>query len=117
MRPPHVTGVLIQDRHPVFKYFPTSYHSTLQWWEIANKAQVMNLEDFPQGFKPIVQPIDTWFMNRRLAMLLEAKVGNGKLIVCSADLVTDTINRIAARQLMYSIEQYMRSSDLILRMR
>jgi hypothetical protein len=111
MRPPHVTGVLIQDRHPVFKYFPTSYHSTLQWWDIANKPQVMNLEDFPQGFKPIVQPIDTWFMNRRLAMLLEAKVGNGKLIVCSADLVTDTINRIAARQLMYSIEQYMRSSD------
>lgn len=111
MRPPHVTGMLIQEKHPAFKYFPTTYHNTLQWWEIVNKAQVMNLEDFPKGFRPIVQPIDTWFMNRRLALLLEAKVGNGKLIVCSADLMSDTSNRIAARQLMYSIEQYMLSSN------
>ncbi|MCU7551188.1 beta-glucuronidase [Chitinophagaceae bacterium LB-8] len=109
MRPPHVTGMLIQEKHPAFNDFPTNYYNTLQWWEIANKAQVMNLEDFPKGFKPIVQPIDTWFMNRRLALLLEAKVGNGKLMVCSADLVTDTTHRIAARQLFYSIEQYMRS--------
>ena len=110
MRPPHTLGFVVQDKHPAFKYFPTEYHSNMQWWEIANKAQVMNLEDFPKGFKPLVQPIDTWFMNRRLAMVLEAKVGNGKLLISSADLVSDTADRHAARQLFYSLRKYMLSS-------
>jgi hypothetical protein len=111
MRPPHTLGFVVQSKHPAFQYFPTEYHSNLQWWEIANRAQVMNLEGFPNGFKPLVQPIDTWFMNRRLAMILEAKVGNGKLIMCSADLVSDTTHRIAARQLFYSLQRYMLSSE------
>jgi len=69
MRPPHVTGFYAQSKHPMFNYFPTEYYSELQWWEIVNKAQVMHLEDFPKSFKPIVQPIDTWFMNRKLALI------------------------------------------------
>ena len=43
------------------------------------------------------------------AMIMEAKVGNGKLIISSADLVSDTTHRSAARQLFYSIQQYMLS--------
>ncbi len=111
MRPPHTLGFVVKSDHPAFKYFPTEYHSNMQWWEITNRSQVMNLEDFPKGFKPLVQPIDTWFMNRRLAMIFEAKVGNGKLIVSSADLVSDTNHRVAARQLFYSLQQYMLSTQ------
>ncbi|MES2777377.1 MAG: sugar-binding domain-containing protein [Bacteroidota bacterium] len=108
MRPPHVTGFVAESRHPLFKYFPTEYHSDLQWWEIVNKAQVMHLEDFPKGFQPIVQPIDTWFMNRKLGLIMEAKVGNGKLIVSSANL-SDTSSGPAAKQLLYSIKKYIAS--------
>lgn len=110
MRPPHVTGVLIQNNSPAFADFPTSYHTDLHWWEITNRSQVMNLEDFPPGFKPLVQPIDTWFVNRRLALIYEAKVGKGKLVVSSADLRGDLTDSPAARQLFYSIQKYM-SSD------
>lgn len=110
MRPPHVTGFVAQSSHPLFNYFPTEYYSDLQWWEIVNKAQVMHLEDFPKGFKPIVQPIDTWFMNRKLGLIMEAKVGRGKLIVSSADL-SDTSRGAAARQLFYSIKKYMESNQ------
>ena len=110
MRPPHVTGMLIQNKSSAFDDFPTDYHSDLQWWEIANRSQVMVLEDFPQGFKPLVQPIDTWFVNRRLALIYEAKVGKGKLIVSSADLRGDLVDRPAARQLFYSIQKYMASN-------
>ncbi|MGB3008050.1 MAG: sugar-binding domain-containing protein [Chitinophagaceae bacterium] len=106
MRPPHVTGMLIKNNHPALKEFPTAYHSDYQWWGIANKAQVMHLEDFPAGFTPIIQPIDTWFMNRKLGLLFEAKAGNGKLIVCSAP-VSDTSANPANRQLFYSIKKYM----------
>jgi hypothetical protein len=109
MRPPHTTGILCDPNHPVFADFPTEYHSNLQWWEIVNKAQVMNLEDFPTALRPLVQPIDTWFLNRRLGLLLEAKVGNGKLMLCSADLTSDPTNRPVARQLLYSLTRYMQS--------
>lgn len=108
MRPPHVTGMLLQNNHPVFENFPTSYHTDYQWWSIAQTAQVMHLEDFPKDFTPLAQPIDTWFMNRRLGMLFEANTGNGKIIVCSANL-SDTSSYPATKQLFYSIKKYMLS--------
>ncbi|MES2279235.1 MAG: sugar-binding domain-containing protein [Bacteroidota bacterium] len=111
MRPPHVTGMLIQSKSAAFATFPTDYHSDLQWWEIANRSQVMILENFPAGFKPLVQPIDTWFLNRRLGLIYEAKVGKGKLIVSSADLKPDlSADMPAARQLYTSLIQYMSSN-------
>ena len=111
MRPPHVTGMLIQDKNPAFANFPTSYYSDLQWWDIQNRAQVMNLEDFPADFRPLIQPIDTWFMNRRLALVFEAQVGKGKIIVSSANLGPDVQDKTASKQLFYSLENYMNSND------
>ena len=110
MRPPHVTGMLIQDKSPAFANFPTSFYSDLQWWDIQNRAQVMNLEDFPADFRPLIQPIDTWFMNRRLALVFEAQVGKGKIIVSSADLSSHLVNKPASKQLFLSLQKYM-SSD------
>ncbi|WP_316765726.1 sugar-binding domain-containing protein [Pedobacter frigiditerrae] len=111
MRPPHTLGFVVDPKNPAFAEFPTSYHSDMQWWEIVNRTQVMNLEDFPKGFKPIVQPIDTWFLNRRLAMIFEAKVGNGKLIVSSANLSSDLKGMPSAQQLYYSLQKYMVSDQ------
>jgi len=111
MRPPHVTGMLIQDKSPAFSDFPTSFHSDLQWWDIQNRSQVMNLEDFPTDFRPLIQPIDTWFMNRRLALVFEAQVGNGKIVVSSADIGPDVQNKPAAKQLFYSLQKYMNSDQ------
>jgi hypothetical protein len=109
MRPPHTTGFVLDATHPAFEYFPTKSYSQLQWWEIVNRAEVMNLEDFPEAFKPLIQPIDTWFMNRRLAQVFEAKVGNGKVIVSSANLSYDIEGKPAAKQLYYSLITYMDS--------
>ncbi|GAA4203029.1 beta-glucuronidase [Pedobacter jeongneungensis] len=111
MRPPHTLGILCDPKHAAFKNFPTDFHSDMQWWEIVNKSQVMNLEDFPSGFKPIIQPIDTWFLNRRLALVFEAKVGKGKLVVSSANLSPDLKDSPAAQQLYFSLQQYMISDQ------
>ncbi len=111
MRPPHTTGILCNPKHPAFADFPTEFHSNLQWWEILDRQQVMNLELFPPEFKPLIQPIDTWFLNRRLAVLFEAQVGKGKLMVCSADLQSNLNERPAARQLLYSLTKYMLSDQ------
>lgn len=110
MRPPHTTGLLIKNEHPVFNDFPTDYYSDLQWWEVANRQQIMNLEYFPNDFRPIIQPIDTWFLNRRLAMLFEAEVNGGRLMVCSIDLEKNEDNLIS-KQLYKSILDYMKSNN------
>jgi hypothetical protein len=111
MRPPHTLGILCDPKNPALANFPTESHSNMQWWEIVNKAQTMNLEDFPSGFRPIIQPIDTWFLNRRLALVLEARVGKGKLIVSSANLSPDLKALPAAQQLYFSLQQYMMSEN------
>lgn len=107
MRPPHTEGSLINDFHPIFKNFPTDFYTGLQWWELVQNGQVMEMNSFPADFQAIVQPIDTWFINRKLGTLFEAKVGKGKIVVCSADITSDHENRIVARQLYYSIVNYM----------
>ena len=111
MRPPHTTGVLIMNDHPVFEFFPTEFHSNLQWWEILNRQQIMNLENFPAEFSAIVQPIDTWFLSRKLGLLWEAKCSNGRIMVCSADIAHADAQTPAARQLLYSITNYMNSDQ------
>jgi hypothetical protein len=109
MRPPHTLGFVVDPKHPAFANFPTQDHSDLQWWDIVNGAQVMHLEDFDKAYRPLVQPIDTWFMNRRLAMIMEAKVGKGSIMVTSANL-SDTATGLASRQLYYSLIKYMNSN-------
>jgi len=109
MRPPHTTGVFIRQNHPVFENFVTDSWGDMQWWELINRSQVMLLTDFPKGFQPIVQPIDTWFINRKIGMLIEACVGNGKLMMTSADLSTDLAGRPVAESLYNSIVKYMQS--------
>lgn len=111
MRPPHTTGIYLDPKNPAFRYFPTEDFSDFQWWSIVNKQQVMWLKNFPDSFRPIVQPIDTWFKDRRLGLIFDAKVDNGKLMVCSADISSDLKNRPAARQLLYSLTRYMESKS------
>lgn len=113
MRPPHTTGILIKNEHPVFNDFPTDYYADLQWWELANNQQIMNLNNFPSTFRPIIQPIDTWFLNRRLAMLFEANVSGGKLMVCSIDIDKNIETRPVAKQLYKSMLEYMQSDKFI----
>lgn len=109
MRPPHTTGIYVENTHNIFDLFPTDYHSDMQWWELVNRAQVMQFTDFPQDFQPLVQSIDTWFVSRKIGMLFEANIGKGKLVMTTMDLTRDLDNRIVARQMKESILNYMHS--------
>lgn len=104
---PHTLGILCDPKNEVFKDFPTEFHSNWQWWELINGSQAMVLDDMDTSIDPSVKLIDTWFKNRRLALLFEANIGKGKLMVCSMDLLHDHNSRPAARQLYYSIIRYM----------
>ena len=59
---------------------------------------------------PIVESVDNFVNNRRMAQIFEAKVGKGRLIMCSMDLLTDG-ELPEIRQLRYSLTNYMLTKD------
>ncbi len=111
MRPPHTTGIYVDNNNGAFSLFPTDTHSDMQWWELVNNAQVMQFTNFHRDFQPIVQSIDTWFVSRKIGMLFEANVGNGKLMMTTMDITSNLDKRIAARQMRRSILNYMNSNS------
>ena len=112
MRPPHTTGAYIDKGHPLFRHgFPTDTWANLNWWELLNKAQVMNLMELPADYQPPIQPIDTWHVSRKLGMLIEAKVGKGRLLMTTMDITHDLEHRLVARQMRHAILSYMQSDD------
>lgn len=110
-QPPHTLGILVDPDHPVFDRFPTAAHTDWQWWEPLSGAGAMVIDELPRELEPLVQPIDTWFRSRRLATLFEARVGAGKLVVCTLDLESNLDQRPAARQLRDSLRAYLGSPE------
>jgi hypothetical protein len=102
-------GVYCDPKHPALASFPNEGFSDYQWWDIVTNCNAINMKDFPADFRPIIHLIDDWFKNRKLGILFEAKVGKGKLMVCSADLQTNLANRPAAAQFRQSLLEYMAS--------
>jgi hypothetical protein len=101
-------GILCDPQHPAFKNFPTEFYSNWQWWDLITSSKTMVIDPLPE-LTPLVRVIDNFFKNRKMANVIEAKVGKGKLILTSLDLTNKLEERPAARQLRYSLEQYMAS--------
>lgn len=110
-QPTYTLGILCNPEHPVFKRFPTEYHSNWQWWDITMRSNNMLLNDFNPPLRPLIQPIDDWNTARRLGLLYELKMGDGKLMVCSIDLTSNIEQRPVAKQMLNSILIYMNSED------
>ena len=103
---PHTLGILCNPEHPALAHFPTEYHSNWQWWDAVSHSNVIIFNEIPE-LNPIVRVIDDWFKNRKTALLLEAKVGKGRLLFSGIDLHTNLKERLEAQQLLYSLENYM----------
>ncbi|MGN1245127.1 MAG: sugar-binding domain-containing protein [Muribaculaceae bacterium] len=102
-------GLLCNPRHPALAMFPTDMHSDWQWWTLAKRQKVMVIDSLP-GLSPIVESVDNFTNNRRLASVVETCVGEGKLIFSSIDLLSDSSDP-AVRQLLYSLLAYMQSDS------
>lgn len=105
----HTMGILCNPQHPALKEFPTEFHSNWQWWDIAMDAKAMNISDLPLEMVPVIQVIDSYIINQKLAYLWECKVGKGKLMVSSINFNQFMEQRPSARQLKKSIIEYMNS--------
>ena len=70
----------------------------------------MILDDLPAELHPTVQVIDDWVTNRKLALMFEAKISRGKLLVCSIDLEHELDANPVAHQMRHSLLNYMAGS-------
>jgi hypothetical protein len=71
----------------------------------------MILDDLPAGLRPAVQVIDDWTTNRKLGLAFEARVGKGKIFVCSVDLQSDLDSDPVRRQFRVSLLDYLAGPD------
>lgn len=101
-------GILCDAGHPAFAHFPTGNYTDWQWWSLLKQSKTVVLDSLP-AVTPLIEVVDNFANNRRLSNLFEAKVGEGKLIFCSMDLLSDWAQRPEARQLYFSLLEYMKS--------
>jgi hypothetical protein len=106
---PNTMGILCDPHHPALALFPTDEHSNWQWYDLVDHSRSVILEDTPESFQPIVQVIDNFARNHKLASIFETRVGPGRLLVCTIDLEA-LKDSLAGRQLMHSLVAYA-SSD------
>jgi len=109
--PPMTIGCLIHNEDPVFNDFVTSYHTDWQWWDILENAKVIEMQDAPPALRPFIQVIDAYDNNQKLGIGFEAKVNGGKLLVLAVDTKKDMENRPVTRQLLESIDRYVKGNE------
>jgi len=105
---PGTMGLLIEARHPALAAFPTDTHTDWQWWDLVMGSRAMVLDATPSNYRPIVQTIDNFERNHKLAVLFEARVEKGKLLVCTLDLLHKQESPVA-RQMLHSLMKYSQS--------
>lgn len=102
---PNTMGLLCEPNHPFFVKFPTEFYSNWQWYNLMEHSRLFILDETPASYHPIVQVIDNFERNNRLGVVFEAKVGNGKLLVCGFD-PTAVPEDAACRQFLASLYSY-----------
>ena len=100
----------LADKHPAFQNFPTSYYADWQWWDILNEATAVDLTAM-RTLTPIIQSIDTYEVNRKLGIAFEANAGKGKLFVLCVNPEKNKEERLAMRQLLTSVQEYVTSAQ------
>ena len=75
-------GQLIEAEHPIFRNFPTDFHTDWQWWSMAGKRAVI----LPRPGKAIITEMDSYAYLRPMAQLIEARCLNGKVLLSTLEL-------------------------------
>jgi len=106
MKPsPGTLGLLMNPNHAALAQFPTEFHSNWQWWHLVKNGRAVVLDAAPTGYRPIVQVIDNVNRNHKLGLVFEFRVGKGKLLICTADLL-QLKDHPEAAQLLHSLLAY-----------
>jgi len=108
-QPPTTLGLLCDPRHAALAAFPTEGYSNWQWWYLVHRAGALRLDLLPPGIQPVVRLIDDWVTARPLGMIIEAKAGAGRIMICGFDLTSIDAADPVSRQMRHSLLTYMNS--------
>ena len=103
-------GLVVNTEHPVFQYFPSAEDGGWQWEDILENARGFWLKGM-ENINPIVCPIDDWNRSLSLALMFEAAVGKGRLLMITADLAGSFEERPAAYCLKQAVLRYAASEE------
>lgn len=101
-------GLLIDKDHPIFNSFPTEYYTTAQWYDIVSNSRALIMDG--NTVDPLVWTIDNFERNHKLGNMIELKVEEGKLLICTSNL-RNLKDSYPAKWLEYSILRYMSSKE------
>lgn len=99
-------GQLIDSEHPIFRDFPTEFHTNWQWWPMASQRAVI----LPKRYEAIITQMDSYAYLRPMAQLMECRCGGGKLLFSTMGL-QDLQKYPEARALLSSIYRYLASEE------
>lgn len=101
-------GLLIDDKHPLFKDYPTEFYSGYQWFVQSSQRALL----LPDGIKSIVTVMDSYAYLRNMGMLLEFRCQKGRIFISSMGL-HDQLQFPECRALLTSIYRYLTSEDFL----
>ncbi len=102
-------GMICDPNHPAFAEFPTKSYEQWQWARIIEGARGIPFAQIHPDLKPLVQVIDDWNRSYKMALLFEAKVGKGKLLLSGCNLGRAQEDRPELIQLKQSLLHYLTS--------
>lgn len=107
---PGSLGMLMDAEHPLFEGFPTDGHTDWQWWCVAKNSRPLILNSLAKDYRPLIQTVDNVERNHKLGILMEFKVGKGKLLISTTDF--DTISEfVEGRAYRQAILNYAASAS------
>lgn len=103
-------GMICDEKHPIFKGFPTDGFSNYQWKQPLEHAVCSDISKLPRRFKLILEPIPNFFDNTLRSPLFEMQVGRAKVLFCGFDL---SLPNITIQALKKSILAYVVSEAFV----
>jgi hypothetical protein len=104
-------GTIVTE-HPALGGFPHDGWCDLPWFELVEGAQAVHHVGPLAGVAPIIQSIDLPLRQLPRSLLLEAQIGEGRLLSCSLNMTADVIRESpAARYLLGCLVRYALSDE------
>ncbi|MBQ6965505.1 MAG: glycoside hydrolase [Bacteroidaceae bacterium] len=107
---PGTLGMLMNPDHPLFKNFPTEGRSDWQWWSIALNSRPLILNSLNKNYRPIIQTVDNVERNHKLGILMEFRVGKGKLLLATTNFEA-IADYVEGKAYADAVHQYVISLD------
>jgi hypothetical protein len=111
---PSTIGIHLDPAHPLFARFPTADHSDAQWEKLLDGAAA-GIDLTGTALRPLVWLIDDFHAayQRKLGAVFEAKVGRGRLLVSTLNLVPANRQWPEVRQFLASLYAYAGSQSFV----